>query len=208
MALLKRETLRSDQKQRKIKQMETTLRQNEPAAEATMKAVILYDDFVIAAKVNALLRSAAGRHDETAHWTVRPWRLDLLTLSSTADEAWADVLDAHLIVLAAHEPELLTAGLMDWLEAWAGHRQIQAAAVAVFGGANTRPLSAQTVPQLSRFAERHGLSFIFDAGAEVPDGPTPYAHDLHERAMAMTPTMMELLDGPDHFSPRHWGINE
>jgi len=189
--------------------MKATARRDEPVAEATMKAVILYDDFVLATNLNARLRSAAGRHAETAHWTVRPWRLDLLTLSPAADEAWSDVLDAHLIVLAAHQPESLTAGLMDWLEEWAGHRQIQAAALAVFGGPNARPLSARAVPQLSRFAERHGLSFIFDTGGgEAPDEPTACADDLREQAMAMTPTMMEFPEPPGHWSTGHWGMNK
>ncbi len=124
-----------------------------------MNAVIIYDHFDFATKANAMLESATHRTGETVHWSVKPWRVDMLNLRPTAEAALAEAAEAHLIVLAVRQVQSL---LVDWLERWATCRQVQEAALAVWDGGNTDTHSARAIPELSLFAGRHGLSLIFD----------------------------------------------
>ena len=124
-----------------------------------MNAVIIYDEFDYATKANVMLARAARRADETTQWDVKPWKLDMLKLSPTADAALTEASDAHLIVLALRQPESLPAWLFAWLETWAEHRQVQEAALAFWHGENAGG-SSMAVVELSQFAERRGLSFI------------------------------------------------
>ncbi len=169
-----------------------------------MNAIIIYDDLACAAKVNAMLARAAGRAEETAHWNVKPWRLDLLDRPPTVGESRRDAADAHLIVIALREPGSLPAGLLDWLETWAAHREVRDAALAVFGGGNSDAPTAPAMPGLLRLAERHGLSFIFDDGGPAGEEPAFFARDRHERESLMTSTPQQFLDDVHP----HWGINE
>lgn len=138
-----------------------------------MKAVIIYDRFDFAAKAKAMLESASNRMEEAAHWNVMPWRMDVLNRTSAAAEALAEATDAHLMVLSMHQAASLPRWLMDWLEQWAERRQVPDAALATFGGPGAGTLSSTAIPELSRFAERHSLSFIFSdtgpAGDERPE---------------------------------------
>jgi hypothetical protein len=131
-----------------------------------MNAVIIYNDVARAAKAKAMFERAAHSADFSMHWTVKPWRLDLLKVPGTAEEALADAADAHLMVLALRHPQLFPAWLQDWLKQWATRRQVQDAALAAWGGGNSDRLSAKVTPDLSKFAKHHGLSFISgDAGS-------------------------------------------
>ena len=126
-----------------------------------MNAVIIYDDNAIAAKANAMLDRVAHRADRTLLWSVKPWRFNMLHGPPSADAAFDDALEAHLIVLAIRSRAALPAQVLDWLEQWARNRQVKDAALAVFDGAGTADmLSAAARPALSQFAARHGLSFI------------------------------------------------
>ena len=169
-----------------------------------MNAVIIYDRFDFAAKARAMLERAAHETDETTHWSVKPWRVDMLKLSPVAETALAEAAEAHLIVLAVRQVQSLLPWLMDWLERWASRRQIQEAALGVFGGTNANALSAPATTELSRFAERHGFSFIFDAVNPVEDEAAAFARSLHERAVAMTPTLQHVLDLPMLNNIQHW----
>jgi hypothetical protein len=151
--------------------------------EAIMNAVIIYDDFACAAKAKAMFERAAHRADEVLRWTVKPWRFDMLMPSLSADAALADAADAHLVVLSLRHPLPLPAWVQDWLERWAARRQIQEAALAVWDGGNGDNHSVPAVPELSRFAGRHGLSFITrDAGSEEDEtaafGPSPHEWEM------------------------------
>ena len=170
-----------------------------------MNAVIIYDEFDYAANAKAMLERAANRTDETTHWGVRLWRVDLLKLPPAAEAALAEAVEAHLIMLAVRQVHSLLPWLMDWLERWATRRQIQEAALGVFGGTNANALSAPATTELSRFAERHGFSFIFDAVNPVEDEAAAFARSLHERAVAMTPTLQHFLDLPMLNNIERWG---
>ena len=50
--------------------MSATAIREENVFEATMNAVIIYDEFDYATKANAMLERAAHRTDETTHWGV------------------------------------------------------------------------------------------------------------------------------------------
>ncbi|MGA2661074.1 MAG: hypothetical protein ABSH34_26630 [Verrucomicrobiota bacterium] len=146
-----------------------------------MNAVLIYDDFVVAAKANGALKRSAHRSDEAIQWNVMPWRLDMLKLSPMAAEALAEAAHAHLIVLALRQPESIPIWLMDWLEQWARGRQVQDAVLAVRDGGNADTLPAWAMPKLSQFAERHGLSFVFDHSGPTEEGLTPLARRRQER---------------------------
>jgi len=72
----------------------------EQAFEATMNAVIVYDDVAFASKAQAMLGQAAHRADAGLPWSLKPWRLELLILPPTAARALQDAAEAHLLVLA------------------------------------------------------------------------------------------------------------
>ena len=83
-----------------------------------MNAVIIYDEFDYATKAKATLERAAHRTDETTHWGVRLWRVDVLKLPLAAKAALAEAVEAHLIMVAVRQVHSLLPWLMDWLERW------------------------------------------------------------------------------------------
>jgi len=125
-----------------------------------MKALIIYDQSALASKVKAMLERAADRTGDALLWTVRPWRLEMLIRPLALNRALKDAAEAHLIVFAVRGQADLSPRLLEWLEMWAGRRQVQDAALAVFDGGHGDSLSATVAPELSQFAARHGLSFI------------------------------------------------
>ncbi len=141
----------------------------EYVVEAIMNAVMIYNDSACAAKAKVMLERAAHRADAALPWTVKPWRLDMLMPSLSADAALADAAEAHLILLVLRHPLLFPPWLRDWLAQWAARRQVQDAALALWDGGDGDTLPAAAAPDLSRFAERHGLSFIFGGGGPAED---------------------------------------
>src|SRR5260221_625183 len=123
----------------------------------TMKALIVYDDATCAAATNAILHRAADRADISVKWDVRPWRLNMLRFTPTAEEIMSDAADAHLIVLAIRKTRSLPAWMMNWLEQWAVLRQSPGAALAVIGCG-----TAEASVAMRQFARRFGLSFIWE----------------------------------------------
>ena len=136
-----------------------------------MNAVIIYDRFDFAAKAKAMLERAAHGTGEATHWSVKPWRVDMLKLPPAAEAALAEAAEAHLIVLALRQVQSFFPWLADWLERWATCRQVQEAALAVWDSENadTRPVRA--TPELSQFAGRHGLSLLFDEARRSRTNP-------------------------------------
>lgn len=128
--------------------------------DSAMKALIIYDDFPCAANTNAMLHQAAHHADATVKCDVRPWRLNMLKLPPTADEALSDAVDAHLVVFAICRTPSLPAWLKVWLEQWAARRRTSDAALAIIDGGNANASIASATIELSEFARRHGLSFI------------------------------------------------
>jgi hydrogenase maturation factor HypF (carbamoyltransferase family) len=189
-----------------MKRMSAKAIRDENVFDATMNAVIIYDEFDYATKANAMLERAAHRTDETTHWSVKPWRVDMLKLSPVAEAALAEAAEAHLIVLAVRQVQSLLPWLVDWLERWATCRQVQEAALAVWDGGNADTRFARATPELSQFAGRHGLSFIFDDTILTEDESAVSERSLHEREVTMPSTLGQLWDEP--IDCQHWGINE
>ncbi len=154
-----------------------------------MNAVIVYDDVNFASKAQAMLGRAAHRADEALLWTVKPWRIELLILPPTASMALQDAAEAHLIVLAVRRPLHPSPRLVDWLEEWAQCRHVQEAALALFDGRTGDMLSETAAPELSRFAERHGLNFIFGDVEPTEMESALLDQRMHEPAAARTPTL-------------------
>jgi hypothetical protein len=183
----------------------------EKVLDATMNAVIIYDEFDYATKANAMLERAAHRTGEITHWSVKLWRVDVLKLSPAAETALAEAAEAHLIMLAVRQVQSLLPWLVDWLERWATRRQVQEAALAVWDGGNADTRFARATPELSQFAGRHGLSLIFDDNALVEDKSSMFASDLEKQEVSLTPTLQHIPERPvrdDYLHWEHWGLNE
>ena len=194
-----------------MKGVRVTAMRDEETFEATVNAVIIYDKFDFAAKASAMLERAAQRTGQTMRWRVKPWRADILKLPPAAEEALAEAAEAHLILLAMRQVQSFLPWLLGWLERWALCRQIQEAALAVWGGGNADAGSVRAIPELSHFAGRHGLSLIFDDNAMVEDKTLRLASDLHQREVSLTPTLHHILEQPvrdDGQHWKHWGIND
>src|SRR6266481_1875157 len=101
--------------------------------DPTMKALIVYDDAACAATTNAILHRATDRADISVQWDIRPWRLNMLRFTPTAEEAMSDAADAHLIVFAIRNTRSLPTWLVHWLERWAVLRQSPGVALAIIG---------------------------------------------------------------------------
>ena len=133
----------------------------EPVSLTIMKAIILYDKLDLATKARSVLEGAAERADPPTHWSVKRWRVNLLTLPGIGKAALNDSTGAHLILLALRQSESLPIWLPAWLEKWAQRRQVKLAAFAVFDtGAGDR-LSKKAPAELAQLIERHGLNFVF-----------------------------------------------
>jgi hypothetical protein len=188
--------------------MSTAAFQDGHAFEAIMKAVIIYDDLDIAAKAKAALGRAVYRADEALLWAVELWRLDMLTLPPSAEAALTEAAEAHLIVLGVRHARLLPAWLLEWLEQWAVRRQVRDAALALFDGGKGDTLSVALAPELSQFAQRHGLGFIFGDVGPAENESAVFARSLRERELSVTSTLRHIMDEPTQDYYRGWGIND
>jgi len=171
-----------------------------------MNALIIYHDFASAAKANAALQHAAQCSDVIGQWNISPWRMDMLKFPPTAEEALTDAAEAHLIVFAGRSAQLFPFWLEDWLERWARNRQIEDVALAVIREAGTDPLSIPVTPELSAFAARHGLNFIFDC--DRPIAPSPIEDRWHEHAKCPSPIRPPNLDTKTREAYQGWSITE
>jgi len=169
-----------------------------------MKALIIYGEIVLATQAKAMLERAAQRADASTRWDVKPWRVELLTPQGMGNAALKDGADAHLIVFAAHPAQSVPIWLVDWLEKWARGRQVQDAALAVFDGGNGDTLSVAAAPELSQFAERHGLSFILGDVGPAEEEPALLVQSVEAGAAARA----TVLEQSGHSYREHWGINE
>lgn len=83
-----------------------------------MKAFLIYDNFLSAAKANAALHQWAAQSELMIQWDIRPWRAEMLKFSPLAEEAITDALDAHMLIFVSDYTRLLPFWLEDWLEEW------------------------------------------------------------------------------------------
>jgi hypothetical protein len=200
--------LRSLEIKRKVKRMSATTIQDDDVFEATMNAVIIYDRFDFAAKAKATLERVVHGTGQAMHWSIKPWRVDMLKLPPAAEVALAEAAEAHLIVLALRQVQSFFPWLANWLERWAACRQVQEAALAVCDRENVDTSPVRALPELSQFVGRHGLGLLFDQGARVEKESSMFASDLHEREVSLTPTLQHILEQPVRDIYQHWGINE
>jgi hypothetical protein len=164
------------------------------SAQAALNAVIIYDDFEFASKANSMFGRAANSAGEPFPWTVKPWRLDMLSWPMSAEAALRDAADAHLVFLCLRHPSSLPSWLLGWLEQWASRRQVQDAALAVWDGGNGDTLSKSDAPELFEFARRNGLSFIFGDAGLVQDDLPVLVRDFRDREAISTPPLPFILD--------------
>jgi hypothetical protein len=174
----------------------------------TMKALIIYDNFPLAAKANAMLQRATHTADTTIYWNMRPWRVDELRLPPEADEALTEAMDAHLILLASHRAQSLPSWLHRWLEQWAACRKIKNAALAVISDQRSETLLMSATKELLQFAVRHGLEFIANGETAVEGRWTFFSRSFHKGNQLSSSIQPNLLDVAEVNSVRHWGINE
>jgi len=174
-----------------------TMSESEPvkAATSNFKAVIIYDDFKLAARASASLEriSAESAFDEAVRWEVAPWRLEFLQDPDLADCALAEAAGADLILLALGGGDKVQEDVLKWLENWARQRSELDAAVMLFcpdeAAATTRLVS-----ELKWFTVRQGLTFL-DSHVGWAPGPA------RERPAAFDPSLfrfgMETLVSPN-----------
>ena len=174
----------------------------------TMNAVILYDEFEIAAKTHAVLTQATRRADAAVPWTIHPLRMDMLMRPPAAADALQAAAAAHLIVIAVCNQAELPSRLLNWLETWARHRDVHDAALAVFQDRNGDVLSTPPTPALAEFAERHGLCFLFGDAEPHEEEGAAMLNDLHEREVAMTSTLAHIMEQAPKHDYGMWGIND
>lgn len=180
---------------------------DEQVEEATMNALILYDEFYLATRAKGMLTRAMEKAHELTWWNVQPWRVNLLSPTGMPDVSPADAADAHLIVLAVRSQADLSPGLLDWLEQWAGRRLVSDAALAVFDGVRGDTLSTNVSTGLRRFAARHDLNLIIGERGQAEDESPAAAQNLHEREVFVTSTLRQIMNVPADYQ-RAGGINE
>jgi len=136
-----------------------------------MKALIIYDDFAGAARAGAALQHATWSANVNEDWDIRPWRTDVLRVVSATDEALIEAADADLIVFAISGAYSLPTWLKEWLKRWVVRREIEDVALAMIRGMDAGTLAVPAIAELSRFAARHGLSFILGKEAGPKNQP-------------------------------------
>ena len=174
-----------------------------------MKAMIIYQAFAAAAKANTALQNSALYADLSVQWNIRPWRADLLKFPPTAEEALTDTADVHLIVFAGCYTQSPPFWLQDWLEKWARRRQIRDVALAVMQEGNANALLTSELPELSDFAARHGLHFIFDNhGALAPFSIERRSATIEARLCECNPIRPQSLAAEARDAYRGWSVTE
>jgi len=165
------------------------------AKDPTMKALIVYDDAACAATTNAILHRATDRADISVQWDIRPWRLNMLRFTPTAEEAMSDAADAQLIVFAIRNTQSLPTWLMNWLERWAVLRQTPGAALAITGCG-----TAEVPVEMRQFACRFGLSFIWEGQKPQLDVGFLIEAATTEYKLSVLPTRFDFGNRPNDWS--------
>ena len=176
--------------------------------DGTMTALIIYDNLASATTAVATLQHAAHRAELDAQWNIKPWRVDVLRFPLAADEALKEATDADLIVFAGPQAYQPPAWLKEWLECWAERRQVEDAALVVMRGGNGGKIASPAAPELSRFALRHGLSFIIEIESVREHVAASVVRTQRERKLPARPVTEGTISTPSHGSYRDWGINE
>jgi hypothetical protein len=137
----------------------------------TIKAFIIYDDLASAKRTVAALKRTTHRAKIAVHWDLKPWRLDILSLPLGGDEALLEAADADIIAFGGPRASSPPLWLTEWLECWAGLRQVGDVALTVVG--EREKDFGRAAFQLSRFANAHGLSLLLGNGSALEHGLAP-----------------------------------
>lgn len=176
------------------------------AHEPAIKALIIYEDIHLAAKVNLTLHRAANRCDIAVQWNAKFWNIDVLKLQRADKTALTEAAGAHLIVFAGNFARSLPNWLQDLLEQWAAYWKVSAVTLAAIGDESAGLLAKSATPELAQFAKRHGFSFICEETIRSEDSVVFFEHCLRGHGQ---PVFLRNLIGPTSHDPwRGWGINE
>ncbi len=174
----------------------------------TMNALIIYDEFAFAARANAALQRSASHLGQSIKWNVCPWRLDMLKFPQTAEEAFNEAMNGHLVILAGVTAKPFPAWLNDWLEHWAKCRRIDEAALAIIDGATKHTSSLSNISGMSQFAEQRGLGFIVSDLTAAETNLSFSARNLPEYKLPLLSIQPSPVTLSAHHSYHKWGINE
>jgi hypothetical protein len=125
-----------------------------------------------------------------------------------ADKAFLDALDAHLIVLPGRRTQALAPWLVDWLDHWAAHRQIRAAALGVPNDGPAAELGSRPFPEMKQLARRNGLNLILDSKCTVHGTSEHLVRSLVEHAMTKPINQLARVNFTVPDPCLAWGIND
>ena len=165
-----------------------------------MTALIIYDDFDLAAKASIILRRAAKYSNLNILLNIKVWRTDVMRLRPTHELAMLDAIDAELIIFALNPADTLPVGLLEWLEQWAGQRQIPDVVLAAASQKNS--------PELSIFANRHDLNFIVNDQPTRKTGLFLFTKFLSSSKPLTSTFLPRFVTAKLQAAYRGWGINE
>ena len=173
-----------------------------------MKAVILYNHVVFAAKVGSALRLVGARASVQAEWVIRCWPVKGLNDLVLAKKALSESQDAHLVVLPARYARSVPTRLFDWLKEWAQQREICDAALGFAAESNSAAPSQPVCSELSIFIRQQGLHLITGQGLTTEDAIIISVGFSSERetSISLKRAGVELLT--THQSYRGMGIND
>jgi hypothetical protein len=165
-----------------------TVSEKEPVGTAAsdLKAIIIYDDFKLAARATTLLENVTmgAALDEAVRWEVGPWRLEVLQDPELAARALAEAAAADLILLALAGGDRVQEDVLEWLENWARQRSEQDAAVMFFCPEES-VAATRLVSELKWFTVRQGLTFL-DSHVGWAPGPA------HKPPFAFEPSLFRF----------------
>jgi hypothetical protein len=139
-----------------------------PPSPAT-NMFLAYDTAETAQTARALVDHVASRLKTELALNAKLWLFDADSLSSAVGKAEAEAADADVMIVAFGPSKTLPESLLQWLGQWAEHRHNRRAALGFLPtGASTRE-PGPAVLELKALARRHGLDFIYHAGATGAD---------------------------------------
>lgn len=169
-----------------------------------MTALILHDDFALAAKAEAVLQRAIICADEAVRWTVNSVPISALGQLAAAERILLEASDAHLIVFAGKFAQLLPRCVGQWLEQWAQMRRVPDAGLAVMD--NERQSSfGDVAPELLRFTSKHQLTFIIDESTVPAKRAKLSIRCMREEGFPVAVAQKPVADFPMHHGYRCLG---
>jgi len=131
--------------------------EQENAPTMALKAVIIFDSRALAARAITTLENAGNSVGERVKWDIKSWDSGVLKRPDLIGVTVAVAADADLIVLALDKMHNLSDELLDWLEHWSEHRQVEDAAIMAFSPDDAQPAF---LSELKWFTEWRGLNFL------------------------------------------------